>query len=296
MVLALALSALIVEPKPVLAGYLPAWRMPGYDLARLAPLTDVLYFSIQPNADGTLNLKDIKTEDLQALRDAKKALGFRLHICVGGWERSAGFMPTASNEANRARFTAAMVAFCDEWSLDGVDLDWEHPKNAEEAKAYGAMIGELRRALEPKGRVVTAAIAAWQAMDQSAVDGLNRVNLMSYDHRDRHSTMEKAVSDVEALRKMGFPNSKIVLGVPFYGRSLQNWSDAKSFAEILDAHAPKPDSDEAGGFYFNGPTTLKTKAEYVKKQGLGGMMIWEVAHDASGPQSLLGALKKALGL
>jgi len=296
MVLALALSALIVEPKPVLAGYLPAWRMPEYDLGRLAPLTDVLYFSIQPNADGTLNLKDIKTEDLKALQQAKKKLGFRLHICVGGWERSAGFMPTASNDANRARFTAAMTAFCDEWGLDGVDLDWEHPKNPEEAKAYGKMIADLRKVLEPKGRVVTAAIAAWQAMDKTAVDGLHRVNLMSYDHQDRHSTMEKAVSDVEALRKMGFPNSKIVLGVPLYGRNLKNWNDAKSFAEILAAHGPKPEADEAGGFYFNGRKTLEAKAAVVKKERLGGMMVWEVAHDATGKDSLVSALRKSLGL
>lgn len=296
MVLALALSTLFSEPKPVLAGYLPAWRLPGYDLNRLAPLTDVLYFSIQPNADGTLNLKDIKTEDLKALQDAKKKLGFRLHICVGGWERSDGFMSTASNEENRARFATAMSAFCDEWGLDGLDLDWEHPKNLEEAKAYGALIGDLRRILEPKGRIVTAAIAAWQSMDQSAVDGLHRVHLMSYDHRDRHSTMEKAVSDVEALEKMGFSDSKIVLGVPFYGRNLQNWNDARAFAEILAEHKPKPEADEAGGYYFNGPRTLEAKATFVKERKLAGMMIWEVAHDATGEASLLGVLRRSLGL
>lgn len=296
MLLALALTSMMTSERPVLAGYLPAWRMPEYDLNRLAGFTDVLYFSIQPNADGTLNLNDIKNEDLEALRNAKKRLGFRLHICVGGWERSAGFMPTASNAANRTRFTSELVTFCDQWSLDGVDLDWEHPKNPEEAKAYGAMIAGLRKALAPQKRVVTAAIAAWQSMDKTAVDSLDRVNLMSYDNGGRHSTLEKAKADVETLLKMGFPASKIVLGVPFYGRSLQNHNDARSFADILRAHAPKPEEDEAGGYYFNGPKTLDAKVAFAKEKGLAGIMVWEVSHDATGKDSLAATLRKALGL
>lgn len=285
-----------MSPKSILAGYLPAWRLPGYDLNRLAGFTDVLYFSIQPNADGTLNLKDIKTEDLDALRKAKDKHGFRLHICVGGWERSAGFMSTAANPENRARFSAAISKFCDQWNLDGVDLDWEHPKNGEEAKAYGAMIIELRRILAPKKRVVTAAIAAWQSMDGSAIQGLDRVHLMSYDNQGPHSTLAKAKSDVEVLLKMGIQAEKIVLGVPFYGRNLKNHGDARSFAEILETHAPKREDDEAGGYFFNGAKTLEEKVALAKEQGLGGMMVWEVSHDAVGERSLAAVIRRALGL
>ncbi|HUP31361.1 MAG TPA: glycoside hydrolase family 18 protein, partial [Usitatibacter sp.] len=142
------LSALIamslLAPQPVLAGYLPAWRTAKYDFSRLAPLTDVLYFSIQPTVEGGLNLKDINMANLPRLAEAKKKYGFRLLICAGGWERGEGFVPTASDPAKTARFVRESLAFCDKHGFDGIDLDWEHPKTPAEGKLYGELIQALR--------------------------------------------------------------------------------------------------------------------------------------------------------
>jgi GH18 family chitinase len=203
-------------------------------------------------------------------------------------------MAMASDPAKRQRFVEEANALCDKYGLDGLDLDWEHPKTPAEATAYGDLIQALRTAFRPKGRVVTAAIASWQSMSIEAVSGLDRVHLMSYDHQGRHATMDHAREDVRKLVAMGFPAKKIVLGVPFYGRNLAKWDDAKSYAEILTAFKPSPGDDEAGGYYFNGRKTLQEKAAFAKEKGLGGVMAWEVTHDASGRASLAGALRQAL--
>lgn len=282
--------------KPVLAGYLPAWRMGQYDLARLEPLTDVLYFSVQPTEDGRLDLKDIQMDDLPRLRKAKLRYGFRLLICCGGWERSAGFMAVASSPERRSRFVAEVDLFLAKHEIDGIDLDWEHPKDATEGKAYGELIRDLRKTLAPKKRIVTAAIASWQSMSPEAVKNLDRVHLMSYDHPNRHATMDLAKSDVAKLRAMGFPSEKIVLGLPFYGRNLRDSNDAKSYAELRTLYKPEPTMDEAGNYYFNGPTTVEAKAKYVKTEKLGGLMVWEVSQDALGIHSLLERMQKALRL
>lgn len=281
---------------PVIAGYLPSWAMADYDLSKLKPATDVLYFSIQPNANGTLNLDDIDQTYIPKLRQAKARYGFRLLICCGGWERSAGFYPMASDNAKRTKFVNAALSFCQTKGFDGIDLDWEHPANQTQAVAYGLLIRDLHLAFKPSGRIVTAAIADWQPMDSVGVKNLDRVHLMSYDHEGKHSTLVDAKKDVQKMKDLGFPSKKIVLGVPFYGRSLTNGNSEKTYRDIVTDYNPPADADEAGGFYFNGRSTMQEKADYIKKQKLGGVMIWELTQDAPGAKSLLKTLFDALNL
>ena len=58
--------------------------------------------------------------------------------------------------------------------------------------------------------------------------------------------------------------------------------------------ATTADIDEAGGFYYNGPATIQAKTRFAQDAGLGGMMIWELAHDARGDDALLQAMGKAI--
>ena len=288
-----SMMALTISP-PVIAGYLPAWSIANYELARLKPATDVLYFSIQPNPDGTLDLSDIAAADLPRLRRAKEKYGFRLLICCGGWERSAGFYPMASHPEKRKRFVDNALAFCQVNQFDGIDLDWEHPANQAQADAYGELVRDLHARFSPTGRIVTAAIADWQPMSRTMVKNLDRVHVMSYDHEGRHATMADSKKDILHVRQMGFPSAKIVLGVPFYGRGLVDHGDEKSYADIMAAFSPPLSADEAGGYYFNGRDTIKAKADYAQAQGLAGVMIWEVTQDVTGPKSLLSTLRIAL--
>ncbi len=288
-----SLIVLATVAKPVLVGYLPSWRTDKYDFSRLAPLTDVCYFAIQPTAQGSLDTKDIQISDFANLAKAKQMYGFRVLICCGGWERSEGFLPTATDPVKRARFVKEAAAFCNKYCLDGIDLDWEHPTTPAQGEAYGDLIQDLHKALAPKHRIVTAAIADWQSMSQKAVDGLDRVHLMSYDHEGKHSTMESAKSDVDKLVTMGFPLSKIALGVPFYGRTIEHDSEM-GYDEITAKFKPKPTDDQAGNYYFNGITMMSAKVAFAKQKGLAGVMIWEVTQDVEGSGSLLRTLKNGL--
>lgn len=44
------------------------------------------------------------------------------------------------------------------------------------------------------------------------------------------------------------------------------------------------------------PKTLESKVAHAKERGLGGIMVWEVSHDATGKGSLTAAIRRALGI
>lgn len=276
----LAVLVLASVARPVLAGYVPDWGYSKLPNAALSQVTDVYYFSVQPNADASIDFSDINVANLRALASIKKNKEFRLILCVGGWERSKHFAPVTANESLRAALVENLVRTCDQFGLDGIDLDWEHPQTDKEASDYARLMVELKLALGPS-RLLTAAMAGWQKLPQAGIDALDRLNLMAYDHEGEHSTLEQAKADVEAAKKLGFSPSKIVLGVPFYGRDVQNFDVEMSLRDILAKYKPKPDEDMAGNFYFNNQSTLIRKCEYIKSEKLGGAMVWELTQDTA---------------
>src|SRR5262249_33269714 len=145
---------------------------------------------------------------------------FRLLVALGGWGRSAGFGPMASDSAARGRFVQALTQFCQENQLDGVDFDWEHPKNATEEDAYARLLTETKQAFQPHGWLVSVTLAAWQKLPKEAFEAVDRVQVMAYDHDGRHSTFDAARADLDQVAAQGASRRKICLGVPFYGRDI----------------------------------------------------------------------------
>ncbi|MER7076955.1 chitinase [Saccharopolyspora kobensis] len=130
---------------------------------------------------------------------------------------------------------------------------------------------------------------------------------------------------INAWRTAGAPNDKMVLGVPFYGRGwtgvtnqnnglFQNstgpapatWEAGIEDYKVLKSKAGQYTlhRDEQAGFawLFDGttfwtyddPTEIKRKVDYLKKQGLGGAMIWSLDGDTPDGE-LMTALHTALG-
>lgn len=276
---------------PVLAAYLPAWSFGAAPEASFGMVTDVLYFSVQPTEEGGVNTKDIEFGHLRALQEKKKRHGFRLLLCVGGWERSEHFAGVSADEGKRGRFVKELTGMAEEYGLDGIDLDWEHPKNPKEAADYAVLMKDLKKALGEK-RLVTAALAGWQSLPKEGWDVLDRLHLMAYDHPERHSTFEAGVSDVAKVRAQGLAVRKIALGVPFYGRSLSEWNQALPGRELL-VRLKGASGDEADGYFFNNLETLSRKAAWAKEQGLAGVMVWEMTQDTPDGR-MMGALRETL--
>ncbi len=268
-----------------IAGYLPDYR--PFQIEQAQGLTDLIVFSAQPTETGDIDLSRLSKTNWPQLQEARRKSKLRLILCVGGWERSTRFAKVATSEKLRHNFVAAARKICDDKQLDGIDLDWEHPQNAQEQNAYAVLLQELRDALHPGGRSVSITMAAWQVVPRAAFEAVDWIQLMAYDHPHRHSTFEDAQADVNKLIQAGAPRHKLVLGLPFYGRAIEKAERTLTYGEIVQKFRPDRAIDEVDGFYFNGPAMLERKVRYALDAKLAGVMIWELGQDAPGQASLL---------
>ncbi|QDU26492.1 Chitinase A1 precursor [Anatilimnocola aggregata] len=276
------------------AAYLPEYRLAEFEPRLARYLTDLIVFSAEPTEFGGINRSRLAKVPWDELRQWKTKERVRLILCIGGWERSKHFATVATSPEKRQVFVKEAVRLCLEERLDGIDLDWEHPRDEAEQEGYGRLLTELRAGFQPHGLLLSVTIAAWQKMPPEAFTAAHWVQVMAYDHDDKHSTFEGAVADVKTLKEAGVPAEKIVLGMPFYGRDILRRNRSLAYREIVARHDPKPDVDEIDGVYFNGLSMIRRKTEYALESRLGGVMAWELGQDVPTDRSLLRAIDAAV--
>ncbi|MBI3175624.1 MAG: glycoside hydrolase family 18 protein [Chloroflexi bacterium] len=276
----------------VILGYLPEYRTLNPEWG--ACLTDLVYFSADPRPDGTLDTSRLSEDTWRALRAMKAEYGTRLHLTVGGWERSAGFASMTASSQIRARFIENLLAFAQDHQLNGVDFDWEFPQNDGEFENYIALLTEVKAAFTEHGLTVSVALSADNAstMDLSRFAVVDRIHVMSYDRGNYHSTYNAAVEDLNTFTINGIPRKQLLLGVPFYGRTIAEPHTAYSYQEIISLHHPPVWVDEVDGIYFNNVGTIGFKTCLVREESYGGIMIWELGQDTWDESSLLRTIYK----
>jgi chitinase len=256
-------------------------------------LTNVIYFALSPNADGSLYEDYIDSAELTALSAAAHSKGVEVSICVGGWGMGDYFGVMATSPTARANFAANLIDFCADYNLDGVDLDWEPVLTDTDRDNYSFLVEELDAAFEAYDLLLTVAVASYGGELRAwAFDNVDWLNVMAYDMGYPHSEFEESIGALEHWEDMGMERERLMLGVPFYGRKPNG--DAYTYSYIMDTYSPEPDVDLVNTIYFNGIDTIKQKTTYVVENGYGGIMIWEVGQDTTDETSLLKAIGDAM--
>jgi chitinase len=277
-----------------IVGYLPEYRLRSFPPDDSRFVTDLVYFSVSPGSNGDAGLDQIKPESLKLLENIRVKLGVRLHLCVGGWNRSKGFSALSASPEARQRLAEQLVTFCIQRHFAGVDIDWEHPHSPAELSNQGKLLATLHRAFVPHKLELSMAVAGWQELTPEAIGAVERIHLMAYDADGKHSTLDFAKKDLDRLLQRGVPAEKICLGVPFYGRKIADHGRSITYGEIVNRYHPAADVDEVDGFYFNGPRTIERKTKLALDRKLGGIMIWELGQDATGPSRLLPLIRQTV--
>lgn len=300
-----------VPPRPLVVAYVPNW----IDLAAFAKTIDYakvthlnLAFENPTDDSGELSFRP---HDETLIR-AAHAHGVKVLVSIGGGGAADNpvmkprYLSLVSGP-RRAAFVAKLAAYVKAHGFDGLDVDLEGPSiNAD----YGPFVVELAAALRRDGKLITAALSQGYGggnVPGAALGAFDFVNVMAYDatgswapnRPGQHSSMEFARANVAYWQKRGVPKEKLVLGVPFYGRAFGPAAARRgnSYKEIVARFPGAEQHDQAGDtIWYNGIPTIRAKAQLVRDQGLGGVMIWSLDNDAPGEKSLLAAIDSVLRL
>ena len=275
--LLLALFAAPPNQPFVVAGYLPSYRVAAFEHPAADVLTDLIYFQITPTADGGFESPLDATLVQRAVTLAGQH-NARLSVCIGGWGKSDAFADMIADDDARSRFVNQIALL----RVDGFDFDWEYPRNQSEWNRYAEMIRELK-AIRTDA-VISVAVASTTDITPTCIAVVDRVHLMSYDHRFPQSTREKTTRDIDHLLALGCPPDKLVVGIPFYGRDADR--QAKAYRQLGTVSGDL----SSEGYAFNSIETVRAKVRQARDRGLAGVMIWELSHDRTDARSLLRAI------
>ncbi|KAF3359068.1 Iron-sulfur assembly protein 1 [Verticillium dahliae VDG1] len=272
---------------------------------------------------------------------------------IGGWTWSTNFPAAASTEAGRKLFAKSSVTFMKDWGFYGIDIDWEYPADATQAANFILLLQTVRDELDayaakhaPDYRFLLRIAAPagpqhYKILDLRSISAVvDKIYLMAYDYAGSWDSnaghqanlypnpgnpaatpfsTNAALTDYLAA---GVPSSKIVMGMPIYGRAFENTDGlGRPFSALVQGpwengvwdykDLPRPGATElyadvaqASYSYDNKSRKLvsydtvdviKNKVSYLKQKGLGGSMFWEASGDRVGEGRLISASFQSLG-
>lgn len=313
------------DKKKVLIGYVQDFREPKQ--IDYSKLTHIIFSFAHPTKDGRLLLNgDQSLKNLRAIASNAKKHDSKVLLAVGGWYHINGgesydyFKAAISNPAARAKLVSELTSFVDREKLDGIDIDFEHPRSNEDAEYLSAFIKELSNQLHPKEKELSIAVhakihggtgteAQFVHYQPSMFQYVDHVNIMAYDGQwdggynaanlSPYPFTEKIVNywttlfDSEKLAK-----EKLVLGVPFYAQPEDPAIKQISYEAIIRNNPANAKQDwivlNGTTYHYNSDTTIQRKTNLALDHGFGGMMLWEVGLDAQGPHSLTSTIFEVL--
>jgi len=206
-----------------------------------------------PGCMGTSNNMYNRVTNLKLLNPS-----LIISITIGGssWNNVPAcpiFSAMAANSQARANFVAQAVAFARKFNFDGIDIDWEFPGGCSfnDTLNFQRLLSQLRSAINsdpitPRLFLSIASPSAQYNIDPmnlpNVVQYLDQINVMCYDYHGDWDTSHTGVN-APLYRQTGDANSdnnvnttistynafninsKLVLGMPTYGRT---WSVAPS--------------------------------------------------------------------
>lgn len=206
-------------------------------------LTHVCFAFGTIGSDYTLNITQDALVIMESTFSAAVAHGVKPILSVGGWGYGSSMYSemVASNET-RATFIESLHDFVDQYNISGIDIDWEYPGRASDdgvpynettdVPNYLIFLEELREEFGTN-LTLSAAVAALNPFDDDVsgfAEYFDFVCMMFYDFAAGSGFNDTAsdaplygspsiVQGVEAWNAAGMPSSKMVFGLPSYGRS-----------------------------------------------------------------------------
>ncbi len=289
---------------------------------------DIIYcafLDIDDNGNWT-NLTRFTNNINTYIKDKAKNAGTKIVVSVNQ-SNSTAFGNVAASATLREKLADNIVNVIETLELDGVDIDWETPSSSQ-APTFTLLMEAIYKKVKAKNPeyLVTAAIGGgmWQPPKYDLTNSgkyLDYVNLMTYSMATGSSYYQNSLykstkgatltscsidESVKIFNDLTIPNSKILVGIPFYttvqtgsggpgskvGTGKSIWYD-KLFTTYALSDTMKEYFDEECGvpyrydatnqifISFDNEQSIKIKCEYINTLGLAGIMYWQYGQDVN---------------
>lgn len=275
-------SRTMYSATPAVVGYLPDYqveKVQNADTGKLDKidwnsLTEINYFSIVPNADGTLPTQTSSGGSMAQLDEVVTEAhqhGVKVNIVIGGAGLDTSLFNISNDWTKWETFSDSLNSFTSNHNLDGVDLDLEKAHPAEyQINNYGDLIANLKSNLNGNLQLSAAVYATklsiatdedptgesysnmqWQ-LNNVAIANLDRIGVMDYDlnYNDHANLNDSEYAMNQWAKQVGSDNTgKLLFGVPFYGKAGTSWNnnDSVSYSDLADkylkSHSTLPTND-----------------------------------------------------
>ena len=313
------------ESTKVLIGYVQDFRDPN--VVNYSELTHVIFSFAHPTKDGDLLFNgENALNNLRATAAKAHEQDVKIMLAVGGWYHIQGgesypyFKQAISNPASRSKLVNELVNITDRENLDGIDIDFEHPRSTEDAQNLAIFTKELSDILHNNNKELSIAVNAKVhsvagteinnvMYEPSMFNHVDHVNIMAYDGQWDGGYNAANLSPYPYVENIvnywsshfdanGISKEKLVLGVPFYAQPEEADQKQVSYAAILNSNPENAGQDSVilngTTYYYNGEGTVQRKTQLAMDHGFGGMMLWEAGHDAKGNQSLTAFISETM--
>ena len=210
----------------------------------LTAVTHLNYAALVANADGSLattSNSGYPLSQLTSVVNAAHAASPRVSVSIT-IATSSAFQTIANSTSLTSTFITNILAFCSTYHLDGIDLDYEPGTlTGTQITSWGNFLAALHTQTAANSLTLSEAVQASQMIVPKAdIPDLDSFYLMDYD-LDFNSTAP--FSDWKMYltnwTNYGVPKSKLIVGVPFYGRAGTSWANSQTstYASILSGYA-----------------------------------------------------------
>jgi chitinase len=350
-----ALAPSAVGMRREVYGFLPYWQVADPD-TRLdfGILTHVAYFSVGADARGNLRKRNSDgslttgwagwtssqmTSIINAAHRQKSRVTLTLTVFAWTPSQAATQKALLGSSAARLNLARQAVAAVRDRGADGINLDFE-PLVAGSEDGFVALVRTMRAELD---RVARGYHLSFDTLGRPgnypleralAAGGADAVFVMGYDYRTAGSTYAGSIDPLagpaydlaETVRAYlaRIPASRLILGIPYYGRAWSTVSDAPNArtqtgttygsstavnyaaaVALAAEHGRRYDSREVSAWtayrkdvcssggscvttwrqvYYDDAATLRARYDLVNRSGLRGTGIWALGYDGTRPE------------
>lgn len=188
--------------------------------------------------------------------------------------------------------------------LNGIDFDFEGIESIEEWNTYLTFLSMASTYLHRNNLIITVALHPGQLLSMDVCQILDRVHVMTYDmtpppktdfldsrSNNHHASLQSTKAAIVQFIKYGCHPSKLVLGIPAYGRHEKETGLVRTYSEVVDDVLEAYGNSDEGikntiqsiqswnGYRFDSPNDVREKVKYAIEMGLGGIFFWELGQD-----------------